>query len=92
MGSYVEKALKDKAALYIRVSTSFQADKDSLQVQRRELEAYSELVLGIKDYDVYEDPGYSGKDTSRPAYQRMMTLMRKGFRSGLSLRYIYNEK
>lgn len=70
--------LENRAAIYIRVSTQFQIDKDSLQVQRRELEAYSELVLGIREFDVFEDPGYSGKDTSRPAYQRMMAKIRAG--------------
>lgn len=73
-----EAKLRNKAAIYIRVSTQFQVDKDSLQVQRRELEAYSELVLGIPEYDVFEDPGYSGKDTSRPAYQRMLAKLRTG--------------
>ncbi len=67
-----------KAALYIRVSTQFQVDKDSLQVQRRELEAYTELVLGIREHEVFEDPGYSGKDTMRPALQRMMVRLRMG--------------
>lgn len=70
--------LKNKAAIYIRVSTQFQIDKDSLNVQRRELGAYSQLVLGIPDFDVFEDPGYSGKDTSRPAYQQMMSKLRTG--------------
>ena len=36
---------KEKVAIYIRVSTSYQIDKDSLQVQRRELIAYAEMVL-----------------------------------------------
>lgn len=70
--------LNSKAAIYIRVSTQFQIDKDSMQVQKRELTAYAELVLGIHDHEVFEDPGYSGKDTSRPAYQRMMARLRTG--------------
>ena len=37
---------KKKAAIYIRVSTRYQVDRDSLQVQRRELSVYSEMVLG----------------------------------------------
>lgn len=41
-----------KTAIYIRVSTHFQVDKDSLQVQRRDLIAYSEMILGIKNYVV----------------------------------------
>ena len=38
---------KKKAAIYIRVSTRYQVDRDSLQVQRRELLVYSEMVLGL---------------------------------------------
>lgn len=67
-----------KVAIYLRVSTKWQIDKDSLQVQRRELTAYSEMILGIKDYEIFEDPGYSGKDTDRPEYQRMMGCLRTG--------------
>ena len=67
-----------KTAIYIRVSTHFQIDKDSLQVQRRELIAYSEMILGIKEYEVFEDPGFSGKNTDRPAYQNMMSRFRSG--------------
>lgn len=67
-----------KVAIYIRVSTHFQADKDSLKVQRRELIAYSEMVLGIKEYHVFEDPGYSAKNTDRPDYQKMMDRLRTG--------------
>ena len=67
-----------KTAIYIRVSTHWQVDKDSLQVQRRELVAYSELVLGIHDFAVFEDPGYSAKNTDRPDYQAMMARLRTG--------------
>ena len=67
-----------KAAIYVRVSTHWQVDKDSLQVQRRELIAYAQMVLGIQDYVVFEDAGYSAKNTDRPDYQNMMTRMRTG--------------
>lgn len=67
-----------KAAIYIRVSTKYQIDKDSLLVQRRELEAYADMVLGIKDYVIFEDAGYSAKNTDRPDYQRMMDRLRTG--------------
>lgn len=69
---------KEKAALYIRVSTSHQIDKDSLPFQKKELENYSKYVLGIDDFEVFEDAGYSGKDTDRPAYQNMMERIRLG--------------
>lgn len=73
-----EKLAASKAAIYIRVSTHWQIDKDSLKVQRRELIAYAEMVLGIKDYVVFEDPGYSAKNTDRPDYQAMMDRIRTG--------------
>lgn len=67
-----------KAAIYIRVSTHWQVDKDSLQVQQRELIAYCQLVLGINDYVVFEDAGYSAKNTDRPDFQKMMARIRSG--------------
>ena len=70
--------LKEKAAIYIRVSTQWQVDKDSLQVQRRELTAYANMVLNISDTVVFEDPGYSAKNTDRPDYQAMMERLRTG--------------
>ena len=48
-GPAVEERQK-KAAIYIRVSTHWQVDKDSLAVQRRELSVYSEMVLGSQPY------------------------------------------
>lgn len=78
MTAISERLNKLKAAIYIRVSTRYQVDKDSLQVQRRELTAYAEMVLGITDYVIFEDPGYSAKNTDRPDYQRMMDRLRTG--------------
>ena len=65
-----------KAALYVRVSTSHQIDKDSLPFQRQELSNYSKYVLGIDDFEIFEDAGYSGKNTDRPKFQEMMTRVR----------------
>ena len=67
-----------KVAIYIRVSTMHQIDKDSLPMQRKDLAAYAELILGIKDYEIFEDAGYSGKNTDRPAFQDMMYRIRNG--------------
>lgn len=65
-----------KAALYVRVSTSHQIDKDSLPFQRQELSNYSKYVLGIDDFEIFEDAGYSGKNTARPKYQEMMSRIK----------------
>ena len=47
-------------------------------MQRKDLIAYSSLVLGIEDYEIFEDAGYSGKNTDRPAFQSMMQRIRTG--------------
>ncbi|MBC3798458.1 recombinase family protein [Acetobacterium tundrae] len=66
-----------KAALYVRVSTSMQVDRDSLPFQRDELVNYSKYALNIDDYEIFEDAGFSAKNTDRPKYQEMMTRVRK---------------
>lgn len=65
-----------KAALYIRVSTAMQADRDSLPLQRSDLANYAKLVLNIDDYEIFEDAGFSAKNTDRPKYQEMMARVR----------------
>lgn len=73
-----DKLSSQKAALYIRVSTQYQIDKDSLPVQREELINYAKYALGIDKYEVFEDAGYSAKNTDRPAFQQMMARLRTG--------------
>ena len=65
-----------KVAIYIRVSTHHQIDKDSLPLQRKDLVNYCEFILNTKEYEVFEDAGYSGKNTDRPKYQEMMSRIR----------------
>ena len=61
-----------KAATYTRVSTPGQAvNGESLGMQKERLTAYVK-AQGWKLYKVYEDKGYSGKNTERPAFQQMM--------------------
>lgn len=78
MGKKVNLDAK-KAAIYIRVSTKMQADDgDSLPMQREELPKYVRYALGINDYAVFEDAGFSAKNTERPGYQQMMARVRDG--------------
>lgn len=67
-------------AIYTRVSTGYQIEKDSLPHQRKELLAYCEHVLHFPadEIEVFEDAGKSGKNTDRPAYQRLMKQVRSG--------------
>ncbi len=76
--SITDKLSDQKAALYVRVSTVYQVDKDSLPVQREELINYAKYALGIDKYEVFEDAGYSAKNTDRPAFQQMMARLRTG--------------
>ena len=67
----------NKVAIYTRVSTHHQIDKDSLPLQRQDLVNYCKFILGINNYEVFEDAGFSGKNTDRPAFQDMMSKIRK---------------
>ena len=71
---------KKIVALYVRVSTGYQVDKDSLPFQKKELRAYCEHMLHInkKQVEVFEDAGRSGKNTKRPAFERMMEKVKSG--------------
>lgn len=68
---------KPRVAIYIRVSTLHQIDKDSLPMQREDLTNYCKYIFNTEDYEVFEDAGYSGKNTGRPAFQEMMIKIRK---------------
>jgi DNA invertase Pin-like site-specific DNA recombinase len=67
-----------KVALYVRVSTDKQAEFGmSLDAQTAELERYCH-ERGWDVADTYVDAGFSGKDTERPAFKRMMQRIQKG--------------
>lgn len=70
--------LKARVAIYVRVSTLHQIDKDSLPMQKQDLIAYAKLMLGTDDVIIFEDAGYSGKNTDRPKFQEMMSQIRTG--------------
>lgn len=67
-----------KAAIYIRVSTVMQLDKESRGVQRNDLIRYCNDILGIPDYEIFEDAGFSAGTTDRPDYQKMLQRIRAG--------------
>jgi len=64
--------MKKKVALYIRVSTS----KQELENQLRQLKEYVEKTEDYELYEVYSDI-ISGKETSRPAYDKLFDDARK---------------
>ncbi len=76
--------MQRKIAAYCRVSTEEQANlvEGSLDNQRYRAKSYIDLKnsqeKGWGDIiEYYIDDGYSAKDTNRPAYQRMITDLKK---------------
>ena len=68
-----------RACVYTRVSTDAQgeADKVSLPEQERMAKACIESK-GWEYVGTYEDNGYTGRNTNRPALQRMLSDVRDG--------------
>ena len=65
-----------KTALYCRVSTEMQAEKgESIEHQKTTLKEYAK-ENGLKA-GLYEDSGFSAKDTNRPAMTRLIEDIRK---------------
>ena len=73
-----ETLTNKKAALYIRVSTTMQVDKDSLPLQKNDLINYANYAIDIPENEIFEEAGYSAKNTDRPRYQQMMSRLRTG--------------
>lgn len=78
MGDNVEKSTIQviqkihKAKIYIRVSTEDQAREGySLKAQKKHLVAFVN-EKGYELVEVYEDAGFSGKNTDRPALQQLL--------------------
>ena len=72
-----------KAIGYIRVSTDMQADKGtSLENQVQRIKEYAKKK-GLTLEHIYEDAGFSGKNTNRPAFKEMLERIDKGGVSAL---------
>lgn len=57
-------------ALYCRVSTLMQAEKESIDIQKSYLSDYAKE--NNFNYQIYEDNGCSAKDTNRPALKKLI--------------------
>ena len=56
-------------AIYCRQSVD---KKDSISIETQERECRSKLKAGEENVVIYSDKGYSGKNTNRPDFQRLM--------------------
>ena len=68
---------KKKAAIYVRVSTTNQIDRDSLKTQEERLRAYC-IANNYNVHKLYRDAGLSAKDTNRPALEELMRNVKSG--------------
>lgn len=64
-------------ALYVRVSTDAQVDGYSIEAQIESLEGYLKSQ-GWSDYELYADPGFSGKNLERPAIGKLIKDCKDG--------------
>lgn len=62
-------------AIYCRQSVD---KKDSISIETQEQECRAKLRSGETDVSVYSDRGYSGKNTNRPGFQRLMSDVEAG--------------
>ena len=63
-----------KAAIYTRVSTSMQADKEynSCEAQKDRMLSFIKSQEDMELAKEYSDPGYSGGDLNRPALKELL--------------------
>lgn len=66
-----------KAAIYTRKS-KFTQSGESIETQINLCRDYAKDILGIKEFVIYEDEGFSGGNTKRPNFQRMLEDCRYG--------------
>lgn len=65
-----------KAAIYSRKS-KFTGKGESVENQIQLCKEYAQYNLQISDFFIYEDEGFSGRNTDRPEFQRMLKDAKK---------------
>lgn len=61
----------NKIAIYSRKS-KFTEEGESIENQINMCIKYADTILGITDYKIYEDEGFSGGNINRPNFQKLM--------------------
>ena len=61
-----------KIAVYSRKSVYIE-NSESIETQIKIIKNY--FAGSAADFEIFEDEGFSGKDTKRPAFNRMMELL-----------------
>ena len=73
----IKAEVKKIKALYVRVSTDAQVDGYSIEAQIDLLKSYLKSKEW-EDYEIYTDPGFSGKDLNRPAIKKLIQDCKDG--------------
>lgn len=60
-----------KAAIYVRKS-KFTEEGESIENQINMCMNYANTVLAINDYEIYQDEGFSGGNTDRPQFKKLI--------------------
>ncbi len=74
------KAQTTRCAIYTRVSTDLQAEKDfsSCESQEQKIRSFIESQSNWQVYKVYSDPGYTGANTNRPGLRELLEDVKQG--------------
>jgi len=77
----MERKMQAKnCAIYTRVSTDTQAEKEfsSCEAQEEKIRAFIKSQNNWKVFKVYSDPGYTGANLNRPALQELLEDIKQG--------------
>ena len=68
-----------KCAVYTRVSTDLQAEKEfnSCQAQEAKIKSFIKSQENMEIFKVYSDPGFTGANLNRPALQQLLEDVRQ---------------
>ena len=71
---------KMRCAIYTRVSTDTQAEKEfsSCEAQEEKIRAFVKSQSNWKVFKVYSDAGYTGANLNRPALQELLEDIKQG--------------
>jgi len=74
-----KKQIKN-CAIYTRVSTDLQAEKEfsSCEAQEEKIKSFIKSQNNWQIYKVYSDAGYTGINTNRPALQELLDDINQG--------------
>ncbi|MFH1894569.1 MAG: recombinase family protein [Patescibacteria group bacterium] len=69
-----------QCAIYVRVSTDNQAEKEfsSCEAQEEKIKSFIASQNNWQVFKVYSDAGYSGANINRPALQQLLSDMKEG--------------